>query len=474
MNNKSKNILRNLNYTITANFIVLGISVLLSLIVPKYLGVKEYGFWQLYVFYSSYVGFFHFGWLDGIYLKIGGEEYKQLDKSSLGTQFYYLFIFQFLLSALLCLYAFLFQNNNFDKQIVWLAIACLLVVSNLRSFILFIFQSTNRIKVYAQLSRNDSYLYMIGALGYLVLGGRNFIVLVLIDLISKIIVTIWGVLQIKDIVFAPRYDAKTIFPEIVNNIFIGSNLMLGNIASLLVLGISRFLVEKKWGIETFGKLSFALGISNIFMMFVTSTSVVLYPILRRTDQSNLSNLYSKVRSVFLPFSLVLLLFFNPIRIILEWWLPNYKVSLFYMGILFPMVVYEGRNSLMINTYLKTIRKERVILTSNLVTLCFVLFMSFSSIYIFNNINLAVISIVLSIIFRTVLAETVLAKILGLNFSKDNSIEFFLVIIFILGNMYLSAVVSFIIYFISILFYLLINYKKIKEGVIYFYSMMKVK
>ncbi len=50
-------VFRNLYYTVGANFITLAISVLLNLFVPKLLGVREYSYWQLYVFYSSYVGF---------------------------------------------------------------------------------------------------------------------------------------------------------------------------------------------------------------------------------------------------------------------------------------------------------------------------------------------------------------------------------------------------------------------------------
>ncbi|MDN6626680.1 MAG: hypothetical protein L0K82_05645, partial [Pisciglobus halotolerans] len=94
MNEKAKKLFKNLRYTVTANFLVLGISVVLNLFVPKFLGVSEYGFWQLYVFYSSYVGFFHLGWIDGIYLKIGGFDYNRLDKENLGSQFWYLSFFQ--------------------------------------------------------------------------------------------------------------------------------------------------------------------------------------------------------------------------------------------------------------------------------------------------------------------------------------------------------------------------------------------
>lgn len=80
MNNKVLNFLKNFSYTFSSNLITLVVSTLVTLIVPKLIGVEDYGFWQLYMFYSTYVGFFHFGWNDGIYLRYGGEKYESLDK----------------------------------------------------------------------------------------------------------------------------------------------------------------------------------------------------------------------------------------------------------------------------------------------------------------------------------------------------------------------------------------------------------
>ena len=61
-----------------------------------------------------------------------------------------------------------------------------------------------------------------------------------------------------------------------------------------------------------------------------------------------------------------------------------------MGILFPMVIYEGRMALLISTYLKTIRKEK----DNSACKCFYftyIFCVFSliSVYVFKNIYLTV-------------------------------------------------------------------------------------
>lgn len=46
----------------------------------------DYGGWQLYLFYFYYTGFFHFGWLDGMYLRYGGSNYEDLNKTLYGTQ----------------------------------------------------------------------------------------------------------------------------------------------------------------------------------------------------------------------------------------------------------------------------------------------------------------------------------------------------------------------------------------------------
>ena len=473
MNEKAKNLFKSLNYTVTANFLILGISIILNLVVPKYLGVADYGYWQLYVFYSGYVGFFHLGWIDGIYLKIGGEEYENLDKRSLGTQFRYLLLFELFLAVLISIYALLFVLDP-NRQIIWLATAAMLVIANLKSYILFILQSTNRIKEYAKLSRDDRYLYLIGAVGYLLLGGRNPLILIMMDVVSKLVVTLWGMILIKDIVTAKRQRFSLTIGEAITNIRIGSNLMLGNIASMLILGVSRFLVERSWSIETFGKLSFALSISNMFMLFISSVSVVLYPVLRRTNQSNLPQLYRHVRNIFVPFTLLLLLFFNPIRLMLEWWIPEYKSSLFFMGILFPMIVYEGRISLLVNTYLKTIRKEKIILISNVATLIVSSVLSLVSVYIFKSINLTVLTIIFSLAFRCILAETLLTKVMKINVNRENLLEALLIGLFIGSNLILSNIGSFIVYLLGFSLYLILSLGKMKMGIKYFVRLVQSK
>ena len=473
MNEKARTLFKNLNYTVSANFLILGVSIILNLIVPKFIGIAEYGYWQLYVFYSSYVGFFHFGWIDGIYLKIGGKYYDDLDKSSLKGQLYYLFCMELVIAIFLVLYSMYFVID-YNKKIIFISTAILLVVSNVKNFVLFIFQATNMIKEYAQLSNNDRYIYLIGALTYLLLGGKNFYVLIFLDIITKIIITIWGLILIADVIQSPIVKNKYLFREIFDNLRIGSKLMLGNIASMLILGITQFFVEQKWSIETFGKLSFALSISNMFMLFINSVSIVLYPLLRRTDESKLKQLYINVRSIFVPFTFFLLLLFFPIKSVLVWWLPEYKESLYFMGILFPMIVYEGRVTMLVNTYLKTIRQEKIILLCNLITLSITIFLTLYAVFVLKNIHIVVLFMIFILMFRCILSEELLSKKINIHLGKLNILEMFLSLSFILSNIFLRTSQAFVLYVVIFIIYILFSKIKIKESINYFIIQFKQK
>ncbi|WP_086313929.1 hypothetical protein A5821_001478 [Enterococcus sp. 7F3_DIV0205] len=472
MNEKAKSVIKNLYYTVAANFATLGISILLNLFVPKLLGVTEYSYWQLYVFYSSYVGFLHLGWIDGIYLKIGGEEYDQLDKRNLGSQFWYLAIFECIVSSLVIIWSLFFMPSG-NKSMILVLTAVVSLVTIAKTFILYIFQSTNRIKEYAQLSRNDRYLYVLLIGAYFLLGGRNFFWLIVMDIISKSIMTIWGMYRIKDMLNLKPISLRKVFPEVLDNINIGSKLMLSSVASMLIIGTIRFFVQKKWSIQTFGKLSFTLSISNMFLTFINAVGVVMFPLLRRTNQQKLPALFVTLRDLFVPITYAILVFYVPAKYVLAMWLPDYAESLKFMGILFPIIIYEGRMSLLINTYLKTLRKEKTILFVNVMTLVLSLVLSIIIIFGLDNLTWAVGLILISLAFRCNLAEFFLCKSMNIRIEKSMIIETTLTVLFILSNVFFGgSFISTAVYVLFYVIYLLINYKKIERSFKEFRGLLK--
>ena len=471
MNTKFKNILENITYTFTANILTMLISVIMTLILPKFLGVTDYSYYQLYIFFISYVGFFHFGWIDGIYLKIGGMEYSDLEKSNYITQFWMLNALEIVIAAIISIFA-LFTIKNIDKSFVMIATSVCGVITILRTYLLFILQSTNRIKEYAKYTRLDRFIYFALVIIFLFLGFNNYKIILYIDIFSKLVALILCVNKMKDIVFGKLNISKNILFEIFENISIGIKLMLANIASTLIIGVVRFGIQKNWDIETFGKISLTLNISNLLMTFINAVAVIMFPLLRREEESNLPRIYTILRNTLMIFLYMMLIFYYPLRLILSAWLPQYEDSLRYMALLFPICIYESKMSMLINTYLKSFRKEKSMLIINTISLILSLIVTIFSVFIFNNLTLAILSIVFLLGFRCVIGELVLTKIMNILIYKDIILETVLTAIFIISSWFINNMFCSIIYTCFYLIYVFIKRKDIKRTILLFKKILR--
>ena len=471
MNTKLRNILENITYTFTANILTMLISIIMTLILPKFLGVTDYSYYQLYIFFISYVGFFHFGWIDGIYLKIGGMEYNDLEKSNYVTQFWMLNVLEIIIATIISIFA-LFIIKNIDKSFVLISTSVCGVITILRTYLLFILQSTNRIKEYAKYTRVDRFIYFALVIVFLFLGFKNYKIILYIDIFSKLVALVLCANKMKDIVFGKLNISKNTLLEIFENISIGIKLMLANIASTLIIGVVRFGIQKNWDIETFGKISLTLNISNLLMTFINAVAVIMFPLLRREEESNLPKIYVILRNTLMIFLYMMLIFYYPIKLILSTWLPQYADSLRYMALLFPICIYESKMSMLINTYLKSFRKEKSMLIINTISLILSLILTILSVFILNNLTWAILSIVFLLGFRCVIGELVLTKIMNILIYKDIILETVLTAIFIISSWFINNMFCSIIYTCFYLIYVFIKRKDIKRTILLFKKILR--
>lgn len=471
MNTKLRNILENITYTFTANILTMLISIIMTLILPKFLGVTDYSYYQLYIFFISYVGFFHFGWIDGIYLKIGGMEYNDLEKSNYVTQFWMLNVLEIIIAAIISIFA-LFIIKNIDKSFVLISTSVCGVITILRTYLLFILQSTNRIKEYAKYTRVDRFIYFALVIVFLFLGFKNYKIILYIDVFSKLVALVLCANKMKDIVFGKLNISKNTLLEIFENISIGIKLMLANIASTLIIGVVRFGIQKNWDIETFGKISLTLNISNLLMTFINAVAVIMFPLLRREEESNLPKIYVILRNTLMIFLYMMLIFYYPLKLILSTWLPQYADSLRYMALLFPICIYESKMSMLINTYLKSFRKEKSMLIINTISLILSLILTILSVFILNNLTLAILSIVFLLGFRCVIGELVLTKIMNILIYKDIILETVLTAIFIISSWFINNMFCSIIYTCFYSIYVFIKRKDIKRTILLFKKILR--
>lgn len=458
MNKKAINFIKNFSYTLTSNLVSMLVSTLVVLVVPKLIGVTEYGYWQLYLFYSSYVGLLHFGWNDGIYLRYGGKKYQELDKKLFFSQFYMLFIFQLIIAVII----FFSCNIIVDGQKIFVfeMISVCMVITNIRCMLLYVLQCTNRIKEYAKITMMDRVLYCFLIIAFLVVDIRKFKFMILADLIGKFISLLYAMYCCNDIVFRKISTFYFSFKEMMQNISVGIKLMFANIASMLIIGTVRFGIEKTWNVPTFGKVSLTLSISNFMMLFINAVGIIMFPILRRTDEKKLPSIYVTMRDFLMLILLGALIIYYPLKVVLSGWLPKYTDSLMYMALVFPMCIFEGKMALLINTYLKTLRKEKLMLKINLISLALSVIITFITTALLKNLNLAVASIAVILAFRCVLAEIFLSRILVISLYKDIGLELIMTLIFILTGWFINSLFAVSIYVLAYIMYLILKRKDI--------------
>lgn len=463
MNTKTRSLIKNFSYAITANVISLVISILVVLIVPKLIGVQEYGYWQLYLFYASYVGFLQFGWNDGIYLRYGGAEYSLLNKKLFFSQLWTLVSSQIILAGIIILITFTFTNDINRKFVLFMVALCTIVLGT-RAMLVFILQATNRIKEYSKVIMTDRILYCCLVFTVVMMGMTDYKTLISADLIGKFISLLIAMFFCKDIVFQKVSTLYFNLSETLENISVGIKLMFANIASMLIIGVARFGIERSWDISTFGEVSLTLNISNFLMIFINAVGIILYPVLRRTNANRLTNLYVTIRDSLMVILLGILIIYYPLYSILSGWLPRYSESLRYMAFLLPICVYEGKTALLTNTYLKTLRKEKVMLRINIISLFMSVVITFFTTIILKNLNLSIVSIVFLLAFRSILTEIYLSKLLGIHIFKDIRLESMVTLYFICTAWYINSWITIFLYLIAYLFYITIKRRDIVSTV----------
>lgn len=470
MRKKENNFISNVFSMLIANGVSFVISSLVTFIIPKFLDVENYAYIQLYIFYSSYISYLHWGWVDGIRLRYGGIYYDKIDKASFKSQILMYTVLEITISVAVLLYV-LFGGFTGNRFIALVCVALCMLIRLPRLMPQYILEMSNRIKECSRITLIEKITYLILTLVVLISGKISVLLLLIADLVGQMISSIYAFSCCSDII---QNKKKTNFRDSISeakkNIVVGIKLTVANVSSLLIIGIVRQFIEMKWDVSTFGKISLTISISNLLMVFIRSVSMVMFPALRRIDSSKLNGLYEKIRTGLMIPLLGMLLVYYPLNIVVGLWLPQYSDSLVYMALLFPMCVFESKMSMLIETYLKTLRLESTLLKINLLTVFMSFITTIFTTIVFHNLTYAVLSIVLLLAFRCVVAETILSKNINIKVNKYIIIEMVMVSIFIIASWFIKGIIGAIVYFVAYLVYLLFN----KDNIVILINELKEK
>lgn len=450
---KKQFVAKSLAYTISSNFFALMVSVTVTLVVPKMVSVEQYGYWQLFLFYSTYMGVCHLGLLDGIYLSLGGKDFLDLDYSLLRKQFVTLLLSTTFFSALFLISSQLFVEDV-NKQFVILGFSAVIIVGNVQTFFYYMLQVTSRFKENSLMQITYLSIYVILLIAAVTYKPSSILLMMACDLTGRFISVIYGAWECRRIFLCRTSSVTPFFKTLKYTVIAGASLLFANLASSLIVGSFRFEIERIWSVAIFGKVSLTISLCNFILVFLNAVGIVLFPLLRRLNVQQLPGMYRTLRIFLMSLVAVSLLSFFALKPILNAWLPKYIDSLQYMAILFPIIFFEGRMALLINPYMKALRFERKLLIFNVLAMMLGFLFAFVAGDVFGNLHLMLYFIVLTLAIRCLLNEVFLTRQIEINVLGDIVVELLIAVVFILVTQFLSNLTGCLTFAVLVLIYLL--------------------
>lgn len=454
-------VIKNMSIAFLAQGISLAMGVLQSLLVPKLLGVEEYGYWQLFIFYAGYVGFFHLGVNDGVYLIFGGKPRNEIDKKIIFSQFIVSVIFQSVIALLITAFAIV-SGFGAARVFVLICAAIFMVIQNAASYIMYVLQAMNETKLSSYSTIVERAVFLVPLALLLLVHVRAFEPYVIAYIFSSVVQVIYCLYHVREFLHAGFLGWRDSLRESVESIRVGSKLMIANIASSLIVGVCRFAIDAKWGIKTFGELSFAFSLLTLYTAFVAQASMVLFPSLKQSNEAEIKKFYVHARDTLsLLFPVVYALYF-PLAFLLLLWLPQYANSMAYLVFILPICVFDSKMDITCTTMFKVMRQESRLLNINVATVAISTLGVLLGTYVFQSVYVSIMATVIAIVGRSIYSEHVVARGLNVGNTAITISEIVLTLTFITITELLPPIVAFSGYCFAYVLYLFTYRERARE------------
>lgn len=455
----STSLKKGLFYVLMANLINLGFNLITNFVLPKKLSVDSYATIKTFQLYVSYVGLFHFGFVDGMYLKYGGKSVREISHKDLQTNLSTLRMFQ-IITTIVCMIGAILL-----KQEILMFFALSILPLNLANYFKQLYQATGEFSLYGKIMNANTILIF--------LANMMWIFLIKVDngfyfLLSNVTVyfVVWIALELNcKKILGNKRDGKIFsFKELTQNIKAGVLLTVGNLSSVSLTSMDRWFVKALMDNLAFAQYSFAVSMENFMNVAVTPVTITLYNYFcKTTDVKEIR----KMRNCVMLFSASIVACAFPARFILEVYLKKYIDSAQVMFLLFSaQIFYIIIKSIYVNLY-KAQKKQHIYF----IKLIIIIIIGF----IFNVICYQIYELKESFAVGTLLSAICwyflsLLDFKWLNYNiKEMLYPFIQVITFLVCGFAFSAIPGFIIYVLETF---IVSYIFLPKEVKYAFDMIK--
>ena len=391
------------------NGILFVFGVLLALIIPKYLTLEGYGYWQIFTLYCGYVGILHLGFPEAILVRWAGKDLSQVG-SEIKPAFRFLIIEQVAVILPLGLITFFLLPSPF--QWIGLMICISAFIINLAYLFIITTQAIRKFRLL-------TVLYV----------GRGFAFLVITSLLfatghieyQYIIVAFMTAYLLLLIVFAIRYqrylsgkDAQIIslFSYGNSNIKTGIFIYLGHIIFAIFLTVDRLLVTAFFTIEQFAIYAFAAAVINFVFVFIRAIAEVLFPHLSMAATQQRTKAFLLGKRVLIFCWAIFLCAYFPLAALIEFYLPQYTPSLPLIKIMLGTLGFSSMILILHVNYYRLYQKQRQYFIVGITALALAVLLVLLGIKMIGSLESVAIAILISFVAWWIINELSLKLVTG--------------------------------------------------------------
>ena len=359
-------IVKNILMVASSNILVLLLGVIISFVLPIFLSIEDYGYWQLYNYYIGFVGLFMFGFTDGMNLRYAGRGIKALN-SDLFRFFFKVICILSLFFSIVTMAVVFFTIDDINYRTVYLFVALNIFIFNINGFFIHINQMTLQFNKYSVGNILERVIFVASLIPLYFLDQRNFSVYILVNILCRLCVLFYNY-QVTKSIFVKhedvQYEEIDYRYELIENFKSGMPLTLATIFAILMTSTPRFIVDKTMDIATYGIFSFGNATINLVLQIIVAMSAVFYPTLKTVSVERQKAIFKPINNGLAILCGASFLSYYAVYYLIVFFFPKYSSVLSYLYILFPTIIYQSLNSLVVSNYARVFRLERKYFVNN--------------------------------------------------------------------------------------------------------------
>ena len=268
---KNRHLLIGVTIIFIANIFGTFFNVISNFFLPKFLSVEAYAGIKLYELYYTYIGIFHFGFIDGVYLEYGGKSFKSLSEEDIALK-----LNTFRWAEIICMLILMIIASFLHNDIFFFVVLSIPTL-NIISFFQLLYQATGEYSSYSKILNvttffktvlNFSVLLFISRTNYKIyLTGYTFL---------NLAIALWLEISIR----IKKVHRQSFFhfslSILIQEIKSGLALRISILSGFLLSGMDRIFVKTFMDTIAFAQYAFAVTVENILNVMITPVTTTLY------------------------------------------------------------------------------------------------------------------------------------------------------------------------------------------------------